>query len=160
METWEAVIFAMSCLLLIIVMAFAIFGAVSHSRAGKRLISGYPTMKMQLSFIMLVVVSLIVWTIQAFTGTQTLFIVFTAVGLNLFINPSVLGEKGLKLGIRYVPRERIVDYTVETKGKSKWIIRYRVEGKSKPLDMVVDEKRNKDLLEKLSLYFGGSTFSK
>jgi hypothetical protein len=140
-------------------MVLAIVNAANISRVGKKLISGYPTMKVQLYFILLTIFALVVWSVQAFMGMHALFIVFTALGLNLFMNPSVLGEKGLKLGVRYVPKERIVDYTVESMGKTKWMILFRVEGNTKPLEMVVDEKRNKDLLHKLSLYFGGTSLS-
>lgn len=153
MSTMDSIIFGISCGLFVIIMVLAIMAAANRSRVGKPIVIGYPTAKTQALFIGLVIISAVVWTIQAFTGTHTVFIVFTALGMTLFVNPSVLGEKGLKLGIYYVPRERLVGYTTEAKGNARTIIHYQVEGKKNPLVMVVNESRNKDLNDKLLLYF-------
>ncbi|MBD3917836.1 hypothetical protein H8B09_03655 [Paenibacillus sp. PR3] len=152
MSTWDSIIFGISCGLFVIFMVIAIMAAANRNRAGKPIATGYPTAKTQASLIGLVILSAVVWTIQAFTGTHTLFIVFTALGINFVINPSVLGEKGLKLGVHYVPRDRIIGYTIQSKG-TKTIIHFQVQGKKGPLVMVVNESRNKDLKNQLLHYF-------
>jgi len=153
MNTRDSIIFGLSCVMFMIIMVLVIMAASNRSRAGKRIISGYPAAKMQAGLIGLVAAAAVVWTMQSFTGTRTFFIVFLALGINLVVNPSSLGEKGLQLSVRYVPRERIVGYTIQSMGSSKANVQFHVQGKTEPLVMVVNEARNKDLKNQLLLYF-------
>jgi len=138
---------------LIVLLTLAIVGFANQNRIGAKLVSGYVYLRQHLYLLVVSLVSIALWAMLLYQDGRSTLIIFAWVPLNLFVTPSSLGEKGLKAGIRFIPRERLVGYSLEADRGSRAKVQFKVEGMRQPVVMQVYPKHAVDLEQKLAQYF-------
>ncbi len=99
------------------------------------------------------VAAIVMWATLMIQDSYSYLIVFAWLPVNLFVTPSVLGENGLKGGLGFIPRDQLLDYSIEADGRSPVKVHFKVQGQQERVVMKVYTKQAAELDQKLAQYF-------
>ncbi|WP_127529652.1 hypothetical protein [Paenibacillus kobensis] len=137
----------------IVLMVLVIIGFTNQYRAGARIAAGYIRFRQHMLLLALSVAAIVMWATLMIQDSYSYLIVFAWLPVNLFVTPSVLGENGLKGGLGFIPRDQLLDYSIEADGRSPVKVHFKVQGQQERVVMKVYTKQAAELDQKLAQYF-------